>query len=74
MSYNHNPTFHQDGTITYWVDSYGWFHRRHPCNVPKNVVAQWRAQDRRKWAAAMIKRGFIQKGGVWQPAHEMKEV
>ena len=71
MSY---PVFHQDGTITYWLDSYGWFHRAHPVNVSKNAMETWRAQDRKKWTTAMLKRGFIQKGGVWQPAHNMKVV
>ena len=62
------PTFHKDGSITYWRDSYGWFHRVHPVFVNKTVLESWRAKDRKKWAAAMLKRGFIQKGGVWQPA------
>lgn len=26
---NYNPTFHNDGTVTYWRDSFGWAHRVH---------------------------------------------
>jgi hypothetical protein len=70
---NYNPTFHKDGTITYWVDSYGWFHRKHPSTVPPKVIADWRAQDRKKWALAMIARGFVKRSGKWVPAHPLSQ-
>jgi hypothetical protein len=69
MSYN--PIFHHDGSITYWVNFYGWFHRVHPAKISAKDVASWRAKDRRKWGDAMLKRGFIRKGGKWIPAHNI---
>lgn len=71
---NYNPTFHKDGSITYWCDSYGWFHRKHPATIPKKIMESWRAKDRKQWALAMLKRGFVKKNNVWQPAHEMKQI
>lgn len=71
---SHNPTFHHDGSITYWDDSRGWFHRVHPSKVNPRIMKTWRAQDRKKWALAMVKRGFIKQGGKWIPAHEIKKV
>lgn len=73
MSYSYNPTFHQDGTVTYWLDSYGWFHRVHPANVNKKAMKTWRAKDRKNWQAAMLKRGFVKRGNVWVPVHELKD-
>jgi len=74
MSHNYYPTFHKDNSITYWVESYGWFHRKHPAQIPTKVIAEWRAQDRKKWALAMIARGFVRKGNKWIPQHEIKNV
>ena len=72
MTTSYNPVFHKDGTVTYWLDSYGWFHRVHPANVKTKAMKEWRAKDRKKWGAAMLMRGFVKKSGKWVPAHEMK--
>lgn len=73
MSYTYNPTFHQDGSITYWLDSYGWFHRVHPRKIGKKVLQEWRAKDRKSWEKSMTKRGFVKRNNVWVPYHELKE-
>lgn len=73
MSTDYNPVFHKDNSITYWDDSRGWFHRVHPCKIPKRIIENWRASDRKKWAKAMLSRGFVKKNNVWMPAHEIKE-
>jgi hypothetical protein len=74
MQQSYNPIFHKDNTITYWDDSRGWFHRKHPSMIPRKIIETWRAQDRKKWGLAMLGRGFVKKNNVWQPAHELKEV
>lgn len=74
MSTNYNPVFHKDGSITYWDDSRGWFHRVHPSRVNPRIMKDWRAQDRKKWVLAMLQRGFVKKSGRWVPVHEIKNV
>lgn len=71
---DYNPTFHKDGSITYWLDSKGWIHRVHPAKVSKAAIEQWRVSDRKKWALAMLKRGFIKRNNTWVPQHEAREV
>lgn len=73
MSHNYNPVFHRDGSITYWKDSYGWIHRVHPSKIHVKTIAQWRTQDRKKWALAMLKRGFVKRNNVWVPQHSAGE-
>ena len=69
----YNPIFHNDNSITYWLESFGWVHRAHPSNVSSKTLHNWRAQDVRKWKAAMLKRGFIQRDGKWIPEHKLTE-
>lgn len=47
----YNPIFHKDGTVTYWLDSYGWFHRKHKLTIPGAVVAKWSKKYRDKFKA-----------------------
>lgn len=74
MSTSYKPTFHKDGSITYWIDSYGWFYRKHPAQIPSKIILEWRAQDHKKWARAMLARGFVCKDNKWVPVHELKTV
>ena len=74
MATNYHPKFHKDGTVTYWFDSYGWFHRVHPANVKTKAMKTWRGQDRRKWGRAMLMRGFVEKGCKWVPVHKIESV
>ena len=38
---DYTPTFHKDGTVTYWDDRYGWRHRVHPVLVKGAIVCRW---------------------------------
>lgn len=63
----YNPRFHQDGTITYWRDSYGWFYRVHPALIPGVIIAVWDKKYIAKWENAMGKKGYIKVRGKWIP-------
>lgn len=49
----YQPIFYKDGTITYWVDTYGWFHRIHPKAVMGKVAAKWKKAHRDKLKALL---------------------
>lgn len=62
---NYNPIFHGDDTITYWRDSYGWFHRVHPVNVPRTVRNTWSEKNKARWLGVMKKLGYTDISGSW---------
>jgi hypothetical protein len=74
MTYNYNPTFHKDGSITYWRESHGWIHRVHPSRVDGRSIRGWSKQEKEKWAAAMLTRGFVKKNNKWVPVHSLTAV
>lgn len=62
---DYRPIFHHDNTVTYWHDSYGWFHRAHPLNVPASVRGRWERKDRERWLGAMKLLGYECIAGTW---------
>lgn len=62
---HYDPKFHQDGTITYWDDSRGWFHRVHPLKVPSRMRLHWPVKFRSKWVAQMEKLEYVFIRGEW---------
>ena len=59
------PKFHKDGTISYWVESYGWFHRIHPLNIPPKTRGAWEKKDRESWLGQMKLLGYENIAGSW---------
>lgn len=64
----HSPTFHKDGSITYWMESRGWIYRVHPSKVARRALGTFTDLEMRKWQRAMFQRGFVNAGGQWIPA------
>lgn len=69
----HSPTFHKDGSITYWMESRGWIYRVHPSKVTRRALGTFTDLEIRKWQRAMIQRGFIYRHNVWIPANHFNE-
>lgn len=68
---SYSPTFHTDGSITYWRDSYGWQHRVHPSKVHPRSLAGWTRTQIERWEDAMRRRGFVKVRGAWRPLYKI---
>lgn len=66
------PIFHRDNSVSYFWPAYGWNMKIHPAQIQTMVISTWSKIDRERWAKAMLRRGFIKRGGQWVPAHEIK--
>ena len=62
---DYNPIFHDNDTITFWYESYGWFHRVHPIKVPVKVRNTWSPKNKGRWLALMKKLGYENIAGSW---------
>jgi len=71
---NRAPTFHNDGSITYFDPSKGWKYRVHPSFVPSYIIRLWPNEYYSKWEKAMYNRGFIHTNLGWRPAHPPRTV